>query len=254
LPAASGNGGANPADYYGLGLIRPGNATAFWEPFSVIGGPQWMPLPAGTTRIGYALFSGAVVSVAEVAGASPLAFPLASLPDVAIASVSDAQVLAYSSASSKWINATPTGGGYTPPPFVGCRVQISTPVSCATNVQNFPAFDVELFDTDTMHDNATNPSRVTVKTAGKYLITAGVRWESSTLGLRHIWIDKNGGTALTEVIQGATGGHVGQVVTVTDDAAVNDYYRFAVLNTGTTTIQAGPTGMTKPWLSAVLLR
>lgn len=111
LPTGSGDGGANPTDYNGIGFVRPGNATAFWEPFPIIGGPQWLPLPAGTTRIGYVLFNSAVASAVEVAGSSPLAFPLASLPDVAIASVADAQVLAYQASTSKWINATPTGGG-----------------------------------------------------------------------------------------------------------------------------------------------
>lgn len=111
LPIGSGHGGANPTDYYGIGTIRPGNATAYWEPWPVIGGPQWIPVPAGTTRIGYALTDTAVVSVVEVAGSSPLAFPLASLPDVALASVADAQVLTYQASSSRWINATPTGGG-----------------------------------------------------------------------------------------------------------------------------------------------
>lgn len=111
LPDGAGHGDASPTDYYGIGAIRPGNATAYWEPFAVIGGPQWMPIPSGTTRIGYAFVSSAVVSVAEVAGSSPLAFPLASLPDVALASVADAQVLAYQASTSKWINATPTGGG-----------------------------------------------------------------------------------------------------------------------------------------------
>lgn len=111
LPTAAGKGGANPDDYYGIGFIRPANAIAFWEPFSICGGPQWLPLPSGSTRFGYVLNGGAVASAVEVLGSSPLAFPLASLPDVALASVADAQVLAYQASSSKWINATPTGGG-----------------------------------------------------------------------------------------------------------------------------------------------
>jgi len=111
LPAATGNGAANPADYYGLGALRAGNATAFWEPFAIVGGPQWIPLPYGTTRLGYAFLHGAAASVVEVFGSSPLAFPLSTLPDVSLGSLVDAQVLAYQATSGKWINATPTGGG-----------------------------------------------------------------------------------------------------------------------------------------------
>jgi len=114
LPAASGNGGANPADYYGLGTLRAGNPTAFWEPFTIVGGPQWIPLPYGSTRLGYAFLNGAAASVVEVFGSSPLAFPLSTLPDVSLASPVDAQVLAYQATTSKWINATPAGSGVTP--------------------------------------------------------------------------------------------------------------------------------------------
>jgi hypothetical protein len=36
-------------------------------------------------------------------------------------------------------------------------------------------FGAERFDTDTMHDNSTNPSRITFTTAGKYLVGGTVR-------------------------------------------------------------------------------
>ena len=111
LPAGAGHGLASPTDYWGIGSLRPGNATAFWEPFVICGGPQWLAVPFGTTRLGYAFADTAVVSVAEVFGSYPLSTPLAGLPDVALSSPADAQVLAYQASSSKWINATPTSGG-----------------------------------------------------------------------------------------------------------------------------------------------
>ncbi len=109
LPPVVGSGSANPPDYYGIGSIRPGDASAFWEPFAILGGPQWMPLPFGTTRIGYGLVDPVVLSVAEVFTPAPLAFPLASLPDVALSSPSVAEVLTYN--GTKWANAAPAGGG-----------------------------------------------------------------------------------------------------------------------------------------------
>lgn len=112
LPASAGNGGASPLDYYGVGTLRPGNAAAFWEPFTICGGPQWMPVPFATTRLGYALRGNAVVSVVEVYSPAPLVFPLVLLPDVAIVSPADTQVLTYQSSTAKWINAAaPSGGG-----------------------------------------------------------------------------------------------------------------------------------------------
>lgn len=111
LPANAGQGGATPADYYGVGSLRPGNAAAFWEPFNVCGGPQWMPVPYGSTRLGYAITQGAVVSVVEVFTSPPFAFPLALLPDVALSSPADTQVLTYQATTSKWINAAAASGG-----------------------------------------------------------------------------------------------------------------------------------------------
>ncbi len=58
-------------------------------------------------------------------------------------------------------------------------------------------FDTEAFDTDGMHDNATNNSRLTVQLAGKYLVTGTCYIDDTnivnpqTAGVRFI---KNGGT------------------------------------------------------------
>jgi len=111
-PLNPGSGSANPLDYYGVGFLRPGTASAFWDPFTISGGPQWLPCPFGATRVGYSLLNGAVITLAEVFGPSPLAVPLAQLPDVALSSPTDTQILTYQASSSKWINAAaPTGGG-----------------------------------------------------------------------------------------------------------------------------------------------
>lgn len=111
LPLTAGNGLANPLDHYGVGLIRPGDSLAFWDAYPITGGPQWLPLPFGTIRLGYALVTGGQVTVDEVFAPAPLAFPLASLPDVALSSPSNGQALTYQASSSKWINSTPAGGG-----------------------------------------------------------------------------------------------------------------------------------------------
>lgn len=58
-------------------------------------------------------------------------------------------------------------------------------------------FDTEAFDTDGMHDNVTNNSRLTAVIAGKYLVTGTLYIDdtnivtSQTAGIRFI---KNGGT------------------------------------------------------------
>ncbi len=113
-PINPGNGGANPVDYYGIGFLRPGDAAAFWDPFAISGGPQWLPCPFGTTRVGYSLLNGAVILLAEVFAPSPLAVPLSQLPDVAFSSLNDLDRLQYSTTLAKWTNAAPPTGAFVP--------------------------------------------------------------------------------------------------------------------------------------------
>ncbi len=58
------------------------------------------------------------------------------------------------------------------------------------------ALNNERYDTDTIHDNITNNSYLTCKTAGKYVIIANIRWNSNPTGYRTIWIRLNGATVL----------------------------------------------------------
>jgi hypothetical protein len=67
LPIGTEAGAAHPLDYYDVGQIRLGDATGFFDAIVVVGGPQWIGLPIGCTRVGYA-FGDAVVSLQEVVG------------------------------------------------------------------------------------------------------------------------------------------------------------------------------------------
>lgn len=55
------------------------------------------------------------------------------------------------------------------------------------------AFDTELYDTDTMHDNTTNPSRIIAQTAGKYLYSGQITFATNATGVRQLSIRKNSG-------------------------------------------------------------
>lgn len=114
-PTNSGHGSANPTNLYHVALLRFGDATGYFDAVPVVGGPQWLAVPAGTTRLGYACQNGAVISFAEVIGGSrPFggADALSSLSDVALTSPADTQLLTYQASSAKWINANaPSGGG-----------------------------------------------------------------------------------------------------------------------------------------------
>jgi hypothetical protein len=78
------------------------------------------------------------------------------------------------------------GAAGTLPTAHGCRVKRSSGnFSIGNNVMTAVEFNAEDFDTDTMHDNSTNPTRVTIPTisgvtTGLWSITAGGYIDVST--------------------------------------------------------------------------
>ncbi|GEM_PF-2772450 len=52
-------------------------------------------------------------------------------------------------------------------------------------------FNTELWDEDELHDPATHTDRLTIRTAGVYLITAQVRFAANLSGMRELQIRKN---------------------------------------------------------------
>ena len=72
-----------------------------------------------------------------------------------------------------------------------CSAYRSGALSAANNTQVLVPLDAEVFDTDVMHDLSTNPSRMIAKTAGKYLVTAGVTFPSNATGVRGLVVEKN---------------------------------------------------------------
>ena len=59
---------------------------------------------------------------------------------------------------------------------IGARAHHSSNQSITNNTFTVLSLNSERWDTDSIHDNSTNNSRLTCNTAGKYIITAGVYW------------------------------------------------------------------------------
>ena len=57
-------------------------------------------------------------------------------------------------------------------------------------------WDAEDFDTDAVHDNATNNSRLTAPVVGKYHVYATLLFEQNATGRRVSRLVKNGGTVI----------------------------------------------------------
>ena len=75
---------------------------------------------------------------------------------------------------------------------ISVRVTKSANQSINDATSTLVTFDTEVFDTDTMHNNVTNNSRLTVTTAGKYLVWFTIGFAANATGLRLIDLSKNG--------------------------------------------------------------
>ncbi len=78
----------------------------------------------------------------------------------------------------------------------GARVYHDADQNISTATTTVLAFNTEKYDTDTIHDNVTNNSRLTCKTAGKYLIVANVAFAGHATGSRWVTIQFGGAIAM----------------------------------------------------------
>jgi hypothetical protein len=113
------------------------------------------------------------------------------------------------------------------PNFVGCALWKSANQSIATTTSTIITFDNEFFDTNGFHDNATNPSRITIPAGlgGKYQINCAISFDLGTgTGIRAMTIWKNGGVYLYANMTNANATY-GQNITssVVLELAAGDY-------------------------------
>lgn len=106
---------------------------------------------------------------------------------------------------------------------IGTRVFHSVGQSIATATWVAHNFDSERWDTDGIHDNATNNTRLTAKTAGKYSISATLTFGSGT-GSRQIKIRLNGVTDIAmDGRPPISSGSTPLTIETKYNLAVNDY-------------------------------
>ena len=100
-----------------------------------------------------------------------------------------------------------TGGG------VACIAFHNTTQSTTSGITLYAALNSEAVDTDGMHDNTTNNSRITCKSAGIYMISAQVSFSTNTSGARIALVRKNGSSQVlyNDIAVNSSGGSTGQV-------------------------------------------
>lgn len=106
---------------------------------------------------------------------------------------SPATVVTGTTITSTWGNSVKTAADYLANP-PACRVFHSTTQSATSAVALTLAFNSERYDTNTMHDTVTNNSRITMNTAGLYLVTAHVAFAANATGQRDLYIQLNATT------------------------------------------------------------
>ena len=111
----------------------------------------------------------------------------------------------------------------------GARVRHNAQQTIPNTTWTTLAFNTQLYDTDTIHDPVTNNSRLTCKTAGKYIITAVLGHSSATSGTIWAMIKLNGASNISSV---QTTLNIGAdpyfVLTAIWNMVVNDYVEVAV--------------------------
>jgi hypothetical protein len=116
--------------------------------------------------------------------------------------------------SSGTVTTVGSGGGGGPADAHGCKVhRASTNVTVGNNTYTAVAFDAEDYDTDTMHDNSTNPTRATIPTISG--VTTGL-WAMNAYGYTDVTTGRintqfriNGSTVVGWAEQLASSGVIG---------------------------------------------
>lgn len=149
--------------------------------------------------------------------------------------------------------APAAGGGATE----GCRVYHNANQGILIMTVTALAFNQERFDTDGMHDTAINNSRITIQTAGKYLIGGVIEWASGAGGnsVRQILVRRNGipgdaGFIVANMFMAGGPGSFRVAVNTIWDCAATDYFELCAHHTDATSplaVVANPTVSPEFW-------
>ncbi len=109
---------------------------------------------------------------------------------------------------------------------ISCKVTKSTNQTISDDIDTIIDWDQETYDTDDMHDNVTNNSRITIKTAGKYTVMAQIAWTSNSVGMRDIQILKNG--VVLGNVRYLPSNNSRNIISAVDEFVVDDFLELQV--------------------------
>ena len=102
-------------------------------------------------------------------------------------------------------------------------------------------FDQENYDTDSMHSTVTNNNRITIVTAGKYLINAHVSWGVQTGGRRSLSLRLDGASIQSDEATPSSTGYAANHATVGYTIGVGSYIDIDVFQDSGSSVNATPT-------------
>lgn len=133
-----------------------------------------------------------------------------------------------------------------------CRATQSSGTSLSDNTETTVAFNTEAWDTDGMHDTVTNNSRITIQTAGVYVVTAGLAVTSSVSVGMYAALRVNGSTYIAKAQDATNGGSLGARflgVHAVYSFAAADYIELRALQTNASPASR-TTDTTYTWMAA----
>lgn len=139
-----------------------------------------------------------------------------------------------------------------------CKAVRRSAQSISNTTWTFVSFTGEDFDSNSMF--AATDTKITIKTAGLYLIVAGYFWANNSIGLRMADIEKNAatsaaGTVLQRAIVGPVSGDVLiNTVSWTGTLAANDTIHFSLYQSSGGSLNAGSTDTDSLSLAVYRLR
>lgn len=133
---------------------------------------------------------------------------------------------------------------------VGCLVKKTASQSIPASTGTQVTFDTEEFDTDALHDNTTNNTRITIPSGmgGKWLIGYAVEWAQPAAAARRLSEIRKNGTLYYARFEVTVTGDLAAAQMSFFNAVAGDYFELAIFHTNATAINVGP-DRTEFWAS-----
>lgn len=125
-----------------------------------------------------------------------------------------------------------------------CRAYKNTTAQSISNgSETAVTLNAETTDTDVIHDDSTNNSRLTCKTAGTYLIAGSLEFAGATGGIRDVYLRIGGSTRIATGVRAESPTASGSPLAVVGSwvMAVNDYVEMTAFQNqgGAVNVNAG---------------